>query len=155
MVFATIGTQKQKFDRFLDIILKSKELQNEKIVVQMGGNKYDNTNDKIEIKSYISSDEFEKYMNEADLIICHGGVGTIFTALERGKNVIVIPRLKKYGEHINDHQVDICKQLQDEGYILYLSDGEDIDEKIRILKSKKLKKYANSLDFIDILKKEI
>jgi UDP-N-acetylglucosamine transferase subunit ALG13 len=155
MVFATIGTQKQRFDRFLDIILKSKELQNENIVAQMGGNNYDKINDRIEIKSFISSDEFEKYMNESDFVICHGGVGTIFTALEKGKKVIVIPRLKKYGEHINDHQVDICKQLQDEGYIVYLSDGEDIDDKINILKKGKLKKYENKLDFLDILKKEI
>ena len=64
----------------------------------------------------------DKYIDEADLVITHGGVGTIFSALKKNKKVIAIPRLEKYGEHINDHQIEICEELEKEGYILYYKD---------------------------------
>ena len=98
----------------------------------------------------------EEYISKADIIISHGGVGTIFSAIKRGKKVIAIPRLEKYGEHINDHQIEICEELEKEGYILYYKDGiDDLDKLINKLKTTQFKKYSSDNNYIDILRKEI
>lgn len=79
----------------------------EEVIVQAGYTKY--FSDKMKIFDLISQEDFVLYMNRADLIITHGGVGSIITALKMNKKIIAVPRLAKYGEHINDHQLQIVK----------------------------------------------
>ena len=153
MVFLAVGTQKQDFSRLFKLVENSKALKDEEIIAQAGYTKY--TSNKIKIKSFLPKEEFRKYFESADYIICHGGVGTIFDGLYNGKKILAVPRLAKYKEHVNDHQIQICKQLEDGGYILYYKDGEDFDKKIDELKSRKFKKYVTDESFLDILRKEI
>lgn len=155
MVLISVGTQKQQFTRFFDLVNKSKELKKEEIVAQLGYTKYEC--DRFKSFSFIPFDDMERYIQKADLVICHGGVGTIFSALKKGKKVIAIPRLAKYGEHINDHQLEICEELEKEGYILYYKDGVDtLDELIRKSSKIEFKHYGGSTkDYITILRKEI
>ena len=155
MVLVTVGTQKQQFNRFFDLIKKSKELKKEKIIAQIGYTKFEDK--RINTFEFIPLDEMDRYISEADLIITHGGVGTIFSALKKNKKVIAIPRLEKYGEHINDHQIEICEELEKEGYILYYKDGiDDLDKLIKKIKNTKLKQYdTTDHRYIDILRKEI
>ena len=153
MVFLAVGTQKQDFSRLFKLVENSKALKDEEIIAQAGYTKY--TSNKIKIKSFLPKEEFRKYFESADYIICHGGVGTIFDGLYNGKKILAVPRLAKYKEHVNDHQIQICKQLEDDGYILYYKDGEDFYKKIDELKSRKFKKYVTDESFLDILRKEI
>ena len=99
MIFVTLGTQDKSFKRLLKAV--EKEIINgnikEKVVVQAGYTKY--KSDVMEVFDTISKDEFEEYMEKASLIITHGGVGSILTALELNKKVIAAPRLAKYKEH--------------------------------------------------------
>lgn len=60
-----------------------------------------------------------------------------------------------FGEHVNDHQIEICEALENEDYLMYYKDGEDFDEKIVELKNKEFKKYVSNNDFLDKLRKEI
>ena len=94
-------------------------------------------------------------MKQAEFVICHGGVGSIFTALRLRKKVLVVPRLEKYGEHINDHQLEICEQLEKEGYILYLKQDNDFDKLVRKVKKRNAKMYRVDHSFLDKLRKEI
>lgn len=153
MIFVTVGTQKQQFVRLLDMLENSKELKDDEIIVQAGHTKYESK--KLKIFDFISFEEMEKYIDEAEFVICHGGVGSIFTALKKNKKVLVVPRISKYKEHINDHQLEICEQLQKDGYILYLKDDKDFDKMIKIIRKRKNKEYVSDRSFIDILKKEI
>lgn len=153
MVFVTIGTQKQQFDRLMKLLENSKELKNEDIVVQAGYTKYENENWKI--LDFIPAEEIENYMKQAEFVICHGGVGSIFTALRLRKKVLVVPRLEKYCEHINDHQLEICEQLEKEGYILYLKQDNDFDKLVRKVKKRNAKMYRVDHSFLDKLRKEI
>ena len=154
MVLISVGTQKQQFTRIFDLVKRSKRLYKEKIIAQAGYTKYDSK--RIEMFEFIPLDEMEKYISEADLIISHGGVGTIFSALKKGKKVIAVPRLEKYGEHINDHQIEICEELEKEGYILYYKDGIDtLDKLIEEVRKKEFKKYDSDNNYLDILRKEI
>ena len=154
MVFVSVGTQKQSFDRLFELVKKSNVLKKEKIIAQIGYTKFESK--RIETFEFIPLDKMEEYISQADIVISHGGVGTIFSALKHGKKVIAIPRLSKYGEHINDHQIEICQELEDEGYILYYKDGQDkLDDLIRKIKKMQLKPYNSENNYIDILRKEI
>jgi len=154
MIFITVGTQKQQFTRLLELVENSVELKNEKKIAQIGHTKYESK--KIETFSFISLEEIEKYIDEADLVISHGGVGTIFSGLLKHKKVLVVPRLEKYEEHINDHQVEISKELENSGHIIYYKDGKDsFDELVRKIKSTNLKEYKSDKRYLDILRKEI
>ncbi len=155
MVLVTVGTQKQSFDRLFNLIRNSKELKKEELVVQRGYTKCNNSK-RIKAFDFIPLDQMEDYISKADLVISHGGVGTIFSAIKKGKKVIAVPRLAKYGEHINDHQIEICEALEKEGYILYYKDEiDDFDELIKKAKTSNFEKYDSNDNYIQILRKEI
>lgn len=158
MVFVTTGTQKQNFKRIFDLVAFSKELENEEILAQTGYSECNYEN--IKATKFMLQEEFDKCMEQADIVICHAGAGTIFTALKNKKKVLAVPRLKKYGEHVDNHQIEICKELEKEEYILFFNDDseasiEKFDQKIRELKSKKFKEYVSKEEYLDILRKEI
>ena len=155
MVLVTVGTQKQSFDRLFNLIRNSKELKKEELVVQRGYTKCNNSK-RIKAFDFIPLNQMEDYISKADLVISHGGVGTIFSAIKKGKKVIAVPRLAKYGEHINDHQIEICEALEKEGYILYYKDEiDDFDELIKKAKTSNFEKYDSNDNYIQILRKEI
>ncbi len=153
MVFIAVGTQRQQFSRLFKIVDNSKMLSKKEIIAQAGFTKY-NSN-KITMLDFISQEQLDDYIEKSEFVICHGGVGTIFSCLAKKKKVLVVPRLKKYKEHKNDHQLEICKQLQKEGYILFLEENEDIDKKLQELEKKKFKIYKNDAKYLEILKKVI
>lgn len=155
MILVTVGTQKQSFDRIFDLVRNSKELKNEKLIFQRGYTKCNNSK-RIKVFDFIPLEEMEEYISKSDLIISHGGVGTIFSAIKKGKKVIAVPRLSKYGEHINDHQIEICEELEKEGYILYYKDGIDkFDDLVKKVKKMNFAKYDSNDNYIEILRKEI
>ena len=129
MIFVILGTQDKKFPRLLKAIQKKidegKINKKEEIIVQAGSTKFESKD--MKIMDYIPVKEFEELVDKADLIICHAGVGTILTALKKGKKIIAAARLKKYGEHVNDHQLQILDNFTTEGYILALEDFDKID----------------------------
>ena len=146
MILVTLGTQKQKFYRLLEAVDNLKT--DEEIIVQAGGSS-DYKSDKMKIFDFISYDEMGKYIDEADLIITHGGTGSIIMPLQKGKKVIAAPRLEKYGEHINDHQKEIVNVFSDEKHILAFNDGDDLQKIYE--KSKKFKPIpykSNTKNFI-------
>ncbi len=153
MILVTLGTQKQKFYRLLDAVEKLNT--NEDIVVQAGGSA-DYKSDKMKIFDFISYDEMQKYIDEADLIITHGGTGSIIMPLQKNKKVIACPRLAKYEEHINDHQKEIVNVFALEGHILKYDDGDDLQEVYDKSKSFKPIPYkSNTENFIKNLVKII
>ena len=126
MIFITLGTQDKSFERLLRDIQKQIDLGNikEKVVVQAGFTKFDSKD--MEIFDLIPMDDFDKLMNECDLLITHGGVGSIISGLKKNKKVIAVARLAKYKEHMNDHQKQIVDNFSDAGYILKYDDGDDL-----------------------------
>lgn len=153
MVFVSVGTQKQQFTRIFELVEKSKVLDKEEIVAQTGNTKFESK--KIKMLPSIDVDKFSEYIKKADIVICHGGVGTIFNALENEKKVLVVPRLEKYKEHINDHQLEVANELEKEGYLLVYEDGKEFDFYVKRLNQFNPKKYIQNENFLDILRKEI
>lgn len=152
MILVTLGTQKEPFTRILDYLEKSNI--KEKIIVQAGHNKYESK--KMELFDFIPYEEMQKLIDEASLIVTHGGTGSILMPLKKGKKIIAVPRLAKYLEHVDDHQCQIVDVFADEGYILACNDGDDFNEVYKKSKNFKPKKYiSNTENFIENLKKEI
>ena len=146
MIFVTLGTQDKDFSRLLKAIDKEiiKGNIKEKVVVQAGYTKYESPN--MEIFDLIPTDEFEKMIKKSSLIITHGGVGSILSAIKNNKPVIAAARLKKFKEHTNDHQKQIIKEFSDAGYILELRDFNKLGKLIEKLKSFKVKKFKSNTE---------
>lgn len=152
MILVTLGTQKQSFNRLLDMIEKSNI--NDKIIVQAGYTKYKSK--KMKMLDFVDYQEMDKLIKQADLIITHGGTGSIVTAIKQGKKVIACPRLKKYGEHVDDHQKQIVDIFSEVGYILKLDENDNLDELVQKIQTKKMIPFkSNTTNFINNLKKEI
>ena len=146
MILVTLGTQDKSFTRLLDKIQEQIDLGNikDKVVVQAGYTKYDSKD--MEIFDLISRDEFDKMISKCDLLITHGGVGSILTGLKNNKTVIVCPRLAKYKEHMNDHQVQIVKNFSSAGYILKYDEDDDLADILNKAMKFKPKKYKSNTD---------
>lgn len=143
MIFVTLGTQDKTFERLLKAMDKSIEKGEikEKVIVQAGNTKYETKN--MEILDLISPDKFQQLVDECDLLITHGGVGSILSAVKQGKKVIAAPRLKKYNEHVNDHQKQIIKEFAKDGYIIELEDMDKLGEALQKAKKFKPKKFKS------------
>lgn len=153
MILVTLGTQSQKFYRLLDAVEKLNT--KEEIIVQAGGSA-DYKSDKMKIFDFISYDKMQEYIDKADLIITHGGTGSIIMPLQKNKKIIACARLEKYGEHINDHQKEIVDVFAEEGHILKFDDGENLQQIYINSKKFKPKKYiSNTNQFKKELHKEI
>lgn len=156
MIFVTLGTQDKSFHRLLQAIDKEieKGTIKEKVIVQAGYTKYESKN--MEIFDLISQDEFEKLIDQCDLLITHAGVGSILTAIKKGKKVIGAARLKKYKEHTNDHQKQIIKEFSNQGYILELRDFNQLGKLVKKSKTFTPKKFeSNTHNMIHLIEEII
>lgn len=161
MIFITLGTQKFQFNRLLKYIDEQIEKGKikEKVFAQIGGSTYLPKN--YEYKDFIDKNEFTDKLEECELVITHAGVGTIIAAINMDKKVIVVPRLAKYNEHVDDHQLEIADSFSKKNYVL--SNGENIEElfsNIKKTKNMKFNKYNSSNEkiqdlIINFIKKEV
>ena len=134
MIFLTVGTQ-FPFDRLVkavDMAFSNGNLNGE-IYAQIGESSY-------EPQSFPAVPSMEKHLfdeqlHNASAIISHAGMGTISMALELDKPLLVMPRRKKYGEVVNDHQVALAGKFEALGHMLVAYEADELPEKIRQLKT--------------------
>lgn len=156
MILVVLGTQDKQFTRLLEAVDREikKGVIKDRVVVQAGQTKYESDN--MEIFDLVPSPEFNKLMDEADLVITHGGAGTILTAIKKGKKVIAAARLAKFKEHHNDHQKQIIGEFASRGYILELKDFNKLGSMIQKMKSFKPKKFeSNTKNMIHLIENYI
>ena len=134
MIFLTVGTQ-FPFDRLVRAVDKAAGTNgfDEHIVAQIGESSYYPEN--FEAIPALEKVVFDQHLRKADSIISHAGMGTIAMALDHRKPLLVMPRLKKYGEVVNDHQLAIAKKFEELGYLLVAYSAEDVQIKMKQLKS--------------------
>ena len=152
MILVTLGTQDKEFTRLLKAIDREieKGVITDKVVVQAGCTKYESKN--MEMFDLIPANEFDEYIKKADLIITHGGAGSILTAVKNNKKIIAAARLAKYKEHTNDHQRQIIREFSDQGYIMELKDFNKLGKLIQKSKTFKPKKFiSNTENMINLI----
>lgn len=156
MILVTLGTQDKTFPRLLEAIQKQIAKGNikDKVIVQAGSTKFESK--EMEIFDLIDREQYAQLIEECDLLITHGGVGSIITGLKNNKKIIAAPRLAKYGEHTNDHQLQIIEKFSATGLILPLYDFDKLDKVIKQAKKFKPKKYqSNTHNMINLIENYI
>jgi UDP-N-acetylglucosamine transferase subunit ALG13 len=145
MIFVTTGTQ-IPFDRLIKAIDEAYPyLDGVEIIVQVAQSNYRVEN--FTTQEFIPPKEFDDYFNRADLIIAHAGMGTIISAFVRNKPILVMPRLAKYGEHRNDHQLATATRFDELGYLNVAYDEQELKEKIKNFQRTPLKSLFNANDY--------
>lgn len=143
MIFVAVGTQKFPFNRLIETIDKLLEEGKikEEVFAQTGNSTYKPRN--FQYQSFLGKDEFQKYIDGCTLLVTHSGVATIIESLKKDKPIIVMPRLAKYGEHVDDHQVQIADSFRDLNYIFECCEGDDLAKLIEEAKSHRFDKYVS------------
>lgn len=152
MILVLLGTQKNNFNRLLEEIEKciNNNIIQEEVVVQAGYTVF-NSN-KMKVLDFISQKELNNLLNQANLIITHGGVGSIINSIKLEKKVIAIPRLAKFGEHVNDHQIQIVEKFNSEGYIIGIDDVSKLNNALQNIENFSPKKFeSNTNNIINII----
>ncbi|MBD3921518.1 glycosyl transferase [Paenibacillus sp. PR3] len=147
MIFVTVGSRNYPFDRLFIKLdeLCEKGVITEEIFAQIGTSTYQPKH--YTYKSFISQEEFSQKVIESDLVISHGASGSIMKALNASKKVIAVTRLQKYGEHIDDHQIQNNEAFGANKYVVPVYEMEELDNAIRSI-------YEGTADLIPWVNKE-
>lgn len=124
-IFLTVGLHEQPFDRLVRAV---DEIYGEEAVIQYGYSKYIPIHAQGE-KAF-SFDVIRKLMLQADVVITHGGSGSIMLALSVGKKPVVAPRYRHLGEHVDNHQAEIVAELALRNLVVPLLEGDDLREAV-------------------------
>ena len=126
MIFVTVGHASWGFVRLIEEMDCIAGKIDEKVIIQIGHTNYEPKNAKY--FRFTSNEEIEELYMNVRVIVSHAGVGTIVSAIRRNKPIIVVPRRMKYGEHFDDHQVEIARELERERRIKVVWDIEELEE---------------------------
>ncbi len=135
MIFVTVGNDFRSFDRLLKEMDRLAPRIPAEIVIQRGYSRYLPRNTRH--FDFVSMESAAGYMRRSRLVVSHAGIGTIILCKEYGVPILILPRRKEYGEHMNDHQLEIAKALeerQDENiHVIYREDqlAEEISKILR------------------------
>lgn len=148
MIFITLGTQKFQLNRLLrevDKMISEGKIQ-EEVFAQIGYSDYKPQNYKY--VNFLPNIEYEKMIENSDLLITHSGVGTIVAGLKKSKPIIVYPRLAKFKEHVDDHQLQIAHSFAQNNYVLVCDETDDLSRLVRLSKTSSFDKYISKREFI-------
>ena len=128
MIFVTVGTQ-VPFDRLVAAVDHWAETRNRTdVFAQTGSRGYVPRH--VASKPFIDPAEFRQRVAEASLVVAHAGMGSIITALEIGKPILVMPRRADLKEHRNDHQIATARALGEQGRIKVAMDQQELVAKL-------------------------
>ncbi|WP_368646167.1 glycosyltransferase [Alkalibacterium putridalgicola] len=149
MIFVTVGTHEQQFNRLVkevDELVKSEEIT-ETVFIQTGYSDY--KPEYCEWAPFVSYKEMQSYIKKSRIVITHGGPSSFLNVLQYNKIPIVVPRLVKYGEHVNDHQRIFLEQVLSKGYtIKSVINEKDLGEYIRGYENVNAVFQSNNVSFV-------
>lgn len=131
MIFVTVGTHEQPFDRLVKYVdeLKKDGIITEDVIIQTGYSTYEPQYCKWQ--KLFPYQEMIKLVDSARIVITHGGPSSFIMPLQIGKTPIVVPRRHEFNEHVNDHQVSFAKSVADRmGTIIVLDDMDKLGDTI-------------------------
>ena len=149
MILVTVGSM-FPFDRLIKAMDEQVEagLITDKVFAQIGAGSYEPR--AMPFKRFMEKQEFEEQLTEADAVVSHAGIGSIATALHLGKPLVVLPRLKLHGEHVNDHQVATARKYKELGHVLVANSEADLAHTLsRISEFKPVPRNINAAGMAD------
>ena len=159
MILVTLGTQKFQMNRLIEVVDNYAATIDEEVFVQRGNSSYKPVNCKYE--DFIERERFAKMIENCSVLITHSGVGSIMTGLNAKRPVIVVPRLAKYNEHVDDHQMQIAEAFATKNCVLYCKELSELPQMIEDAKKYIFSPYEAKggkiediiLDYISIFEK--
>lgn len=130
MIFVTVGSQKFPFDRLIqkvDHMIRDGSI-GEDVFIQTGTSRY------VPVcghQAFCEREHFEALMEACSILITHGGAGTMVDAVKRGKKTVAVPRLARYGEHVDDHQLELTRRLHEMNLLRACPDVELLPDALR------------------------
>ena len=160
MIFVTVGTHEQPFDRLvshIDALVETGAIT-EEVVIQIGFSNYEPKH--CRWSKLLPHKEVKALVEEARIVITHGGPASFMMPLQEGKIPVVVPRRAQHSEHINDHQVSFCKEVaQRNGNIIFVEEMEQLAEVIcnydDIVSGMSLENKSHNARFNEKLKKMV
>lgn len=148
MIFITTGSRSFQFNRLLEAVDKAIEngLITDEVFAQTGSSNYSIRNYKY--KEFLNHDEFNEKMKNCDIVLTHGGTGVIVNAVKMGKRVVAVPRLTKYQEVVDDHQIQLVQAFEKLGMVTACYDCNKIGKAIEETKCKAVKPYVSNTQTI-------
>jgi UDP-N-acetylglucosamine transferase subunit ALG13 len=131
MIFVTVGTHEQQFNRLIQEVdrLKGDKLIEDEVIMQTGFTTYEPKHCKW--SKLIPYEEMSRNIEQARIVITHGGPASFIAPLQIGKIPIVVPRQKEFDEHVNNHQVEFCNAVKERmGNIIVVENVEKLSEVI-------------------------
>jgi len=131
LIFVTVGNHNQGFNRLIKKMDEVAGTIDEKVIIQIGYTNFKPVN--AEYFSFVDSfGEILRLNRDSRVVVSHAGAGSIVTALKQKTPVIIVPRLKKYNEHMNDHQLDIAHAMFDDKNVTVVYDVELLEEYLKL-----------------------
>ena len=133
MILVTVGSM-FPFDRLVQAMdaLVGAGGVGEEVVAQIGDGGYEPRH--MPFHRFLSRTEFESLLARASLLVSHAGAGTIAMALEHDKRLLVVPRLARFGEHVNDHQIATARRFEELQHVLVAYELEQLPERLQALR---------------------
>lgn len=148
-IFIILGSQKFQFNRLLiavDKLCEKNIICGDDVFAQTGYSDYVPRN--FSYNNFLDREEFSVEMGKADIVITHGGTGAIIGAVKKGKKVIAVPRRAKYGEHVDDHQLQLVGQFKELDLIYECDDTNELADAIEKVKYTKYAVYKSNTEQI-------
>ena len=150
MILVSVGSSDGNFDRLLKIIdelCEEKILNGKDVVAQIGKTVYTPKN----YKSFelVGREDFQRYLESSEFIITHAGTGCVVPPLKMGKKIIVFPRLEKYNEHLDNHQLELAREFTSRGFVLSAQNKEELIDCINKVKKFQPNKFVSNKDNIN------
>lgn len=144
MIFITLGSQKFQFNRLLKEVdeLIERGIITEEVFAQTGYSDYKPKH--YRFKDFLGRNEFSDTIAKSDIVITHGGTGAIIGAVKKGKKVIAVPRAAKYGEHVDDHQLQLVAQFRELNLIYGCEDCSEIEKALEYIKTAEFNSYKSN-----------
>ena len=142
-IFVPLGTQKFPFNRLiraLNDLVERGLYKPEEIVMQ--SSIYEETPRFVHYE-LLPASQFDELIDEAELVITHSGVNSIISCMTRNKPLIIVPRKKKYGEHVDDHQMEIAKLMQQKYDVVVVENIEKLEDAIELAKHHRYKEWIS------------
>ena len=123
MILATVGTQ-LPFPRLFKALDAWAASHTAPILAQIGQDDSHYAN--LRCHKFLDKERFQAALDAADIVVAHAGIGTILSAVELGKPVVVLPRRADLGEHRNDHQIATARRLEKLAFVHVAWETEDL-----------------------------
>lgn len=153
LIFLTVGSQKFQFNRLLeemDRLVFNKVIFANEVFAQTGYSTY--LPKTYCYRDFLDKEEFIKLIDKSEIVITHGGTGSIITSIKKRKKVIGVPRNQSFGEHVDNHQFEIVNEFSKSNFIYAVTDPKELEDAVFKVREINFRKYqSNTLKFIDVI----